>query len=312
MSGIGPALPPHLAAARAARQQQQEEEEEAEQKQAPATAAVGPALPPHLAAARLRRQQQATDTHTETHTETHADARAAAATGPTASAPSDSDSEDDELVGPAPPPAGALSSAAQAQTVDVAREFELRAERRRAELTGEDSGPKQREGWMTELPETFRKDFDAGESRGFRQAYGSGTRGDASWTETPADRELKRQQREAAAAAPPSKKPARVVTEEEVLAAAADAARAARDREVAAQVAEYNAQRRGESLMEKHARQRRKEFREKEARGGEEISRRFDRERDLVPKKISAQKREELLSKAANFGSRFTSGTYST
>lgn len=176
------------------------------------------------------------------------------------------------------------------------------------ELTGEDDTPKQRENWMTELPESFRKTFDAGESRGFRQTYGTGTRGDSSWTETPADRERKRREREEGLSRPESKRAALAAGD----AAAAAAASKARDAEVAAQVAEYNAKRRGESLMEKHARQRRQEFREKEAAAAGEVSRRFDRERDLVPKKISAQKREELLNKAANFGSRFTSGTYNT
>lgn len=327
MAGIGPALPPHLAAARTARAAQAACSDPSEPAAAEAASdassqssspgpslgpsagpsvrspagperpprvrvgpqrpapAAGPELPPALAAARLAARTQAVPEEGD--------------------ADSDSDSDSDPGAGPAPPPAGVLQQAARAQEEDVLQEIEMRAAQLKRVITNapEDA---HRDTWMTELPESFRKTFDAGASRGFRQQYGAGG-SDSSWTDTPEDRERRREERaerqargaDAAAAAAAE-------------AAAPSLAKQEREAEIKAQVEVYNAKRRSESLMEQHARKRRHEFREKAQQGGDEpVSRRFDPAKDLVNKRISAQQREDLLAKASTFGTRFTSGSYS-
>ncbi|KAK6330226.1 hypothetical protein TWF730_004721 [Orbilia blumenaviensis] len=69
---------------------------------------------------------------------------------------------------------------------------------------------------------------------------------------------------------------------------------------------EYNAKNRGKSLMEEHSKS-------KDRKEEDDPSKRaFDREKDIVgsSKKIGLQQKKQMLERAADFGSRFSKGSY--
>eukprot|EP00730_Choanoeca_flexa_P011928 TRINITY_DN2940_c0_g1_i1.p1 TRINITY_DN2940_c0_g1~~TRINITY_DN2940_c0_g1_i1.p1 ORF type:complete len:264 (+),score=37.55 TRINITY_DN2940_c0_g1_i1:2-793(+) len=256
----GPALPPHLA-----KQREQKQTTDSN-----AAAIAGPALPPSLS-------PRIPDTEPAV---------------PQPNYNSDSDSSDDDI-GPMPLPDGANAEALDSTVAD----FEARARaQKEAILAANQPKAQERESWMTELPEAYRKNFGM-EGRTFKQSYSRATMDKDGWTATPNDSK--------APSAPASKS-------HDPEASAKAALRAKRNKTIEATVESYNSQHRGKSLMDIHAAKRSKEEAAKlKETGGKKQRRRFDPSVDVHGTHVSTEKRTSMIKKATQFQDRFSKGTFS-
>ncbi|EWC45244.1 hypothetical protein DRE_05971 [Drechslerella stenobrocha 248] len=164
-----------------------------------------------------------------------------------------------------------------------------------------------RDEWMVMPPEqgdwTSRVDPTKIRSRKFQTGKGakapSAKVGDNSlWTETVADKAkrvadevmgLRRPATETGASEDPKLKAARLEAEE-----------------TQRRIDEYNAKNRGKSLVEEYSSS-------KDRKEEDDPSKRaFDREKDIVgsSKKIGLQQKQQMMTRAADFGSRFSKGSY--
>ena len=112
------------------------------------------------------------------------------------------------------------------------------------------------------------------------------------WTDTPADKQRKREAAAAGRAETVAKKPVvKPVTDEE--------------REIAEAVESYNKQIRSEALIDIHAEKRKKTM------PAESTARRpFDRERDLNITQTDPKKKADFIKGASKLNSKFSSGSY--
>ena len=306
-ANIGPQLPPHL-----------EKKEHAGKGDGKKNVA-GPQLPPHLLATKGESDDDGDGSEGEDVGAKHTVASSygpslppgysqsvsgSGSIGPqlppgmrSSSTNNDDDDDDDEddgygIVGPMLPPTSSGSGS------DVKAAFEARAKAMKNKLTGVDDDSKElkRETWMTELPPEFSKNFGVG-ARTFRtKAHDCGDR--SVWTDTPADRERKRQEAAEAAkkardAPPPQKKK----KEEE--------GPTAEELELQASVAEYNQANRPKSLLEMH--------RAKNAgKTDDGVRKPFDRSRDLSLHRKDPKQVDQFIKGAKGMTDKFSSGTYST
>ncbi|OCK81232.1 hypothetical protein K432DRAFT_381481 [Lepidopterella palustris CBS 459.81] len=278
MSSIGPQLPPHLLAKR-----KYSEEEEAPTKPSAAPSSspessekrrrvLGPAPPP----APLNELPSSRPSHSDSE---------------------DSSSDDDDF-GPAPPPSTGSHLAQTHFNEPTKSAFDTDPTY---------NAPKeqkiQRDEWMMVPPkqDDLAARMDPTKMRARKFASGKGARApgavgndSAIWTETP-EQKRKRLENEVMGVTAPANSSA----------AAPGKARDKEAEETTRRIREYNEKVRGKSLLEQH---KKKADREKE---DDPSKRAFDHEKDMgVGMKIGHKERKELLTKAADFGSRFQSGSY--
>jgi len=266
MTGIGPQLPPHLM------KLSKNEQEEKSLESASETNIYGPALPPHLQK-RIEKEEPATGPRAEGVESDGEENRS-------------TEESDDEIIGPA------LHMKTDASnSTSIAEQFEARSKAMKNKLTGKPQCDEklERESWMLELPPALSKNFGLG-PRTFRAK--ATEMGDQSvWTDTPADRERKRQE-----AAEKSGKEKKVKAPEHLP--------KKEDIEVQNQVTEYNKRTRPHSLMEIHQEKRQKCSTEPTTR------RPFDRDRDLSLHRTDSKEKEKFIQSAKSFNSKFSSGSY--
>ncbi|KAL4797464.1 hypothetical protein BDV19DRAFT_358867 [Aspergillus venezuelensis] len=221
---------------------------------------------------------------------------------------SDSNSDSDDDFGPSlPPPAG---SAPQPQ---IAPDFPSQS----TPSTAPSKPVPQRDAWMLAPPTSGsdrsrvdptklrNRKFQSGPRVGNASLAGGGV--DSSWTETPEEK-MRRLQDEAMGVRPSASSgggigPSRPGSE-------AEEAKAQAMRE---KVARYNEKVRGEesgSLVDEKKRKDKKEG-DKEEREDDPSKRAFDKEKDMaLSSKLTNAQRREMMSKAADFGSRFSKGKF--
>lgn len=258
----GPQLPPHLLPS----SDRSDEEEKC------SSSSYGPSLPPGYT--NQNEESRSIGPTLPSHLKVHTDGN-------------EEDDSDDEFVGPMLP-----SDMKHDSSNDVTADFEARAKAMKNKLTGkdEDDTTLKRETWMTELPPEFSKNFGMG-PRTFRtKAQDLGDR--SVWTDTPADRERKRQEKEKKAAMPsepPAKKKAQGPTAEEL--------------EMHQRVEEYNQKNRPQSLLDMH--------RSKNDGTKSNEQKPFDRSRDLSMHRKDPKQVDQLIKGAKSMSDKFSTGTYS-
>ncbi|KAF4552609.1 Hypothetical protein D9617_9g023980 [Elsinoe fawcettii] len=277
MSAIGPALPPHLLAKR---KRQQEEEDADGDTTAPG--AKRPKSPPREKSSRQVGPALPPAPLDERPTEP-------------ATADSDEDSSDyDDDFGPALPSGNALTTSAPA------RPAEVQAKAKAGEATGTTNSSSRRDEWMMVPPKqddlAARMDPSKLRARGFNT--GKGAKGPSApggdndtWTETPEEKRkrLENQVMGVKTSTYPEKPDKR------------EEARRRDEKEKAAKIK----QARGGSLYDMH---QKREDREED---DDPSQRTFDREKDMAAgMQLGNKQKKELLNKAANFGSKFASGSF--
>lgn len=118
---------------------------------------------------------------------------------------------------------------------------------------------------------------------------------DSSWTETPADKQKKREAR--------ARKAAMGVNEKPKSSRNAPAEVTNRDKDLAAQVAMYNSRARPVSLMEMHVHKRKTSDPEEKA-----VRRPFDPSRDLDVTKSDPTKKADMIKSSIGFNAKFAHG----
>ncbi|KAF3939931.1 hypothetical protein ABW19_dt0205043 [Dactylella cylindrospora] len=299
---------------------------------------VGPALPPHLAAKRKRQQEEAEKAAAALReSEGKTSPEKSEATAPASSPKKDVDENPEKrrrVIGPslpAPieqmPPRGPdehgsngdYSEEEDSSDDDIGpslpgagrstAEEEAAAQRRLAEYGpgGRKEDKLTRDEWMIVPPKqddwSSRVDPTKIKSRKFQTGKGakapSAKGGDNTlWTETAADK-AKRVADEVMGLRKPATQSG--VDEDPT-------ARAARlqAEETQQRIDEYNSKHRGKSLMDEYTNS-------KDRKEEDDPSKRaFDREKDIVgsSKKIGVQQKKQMLTRAADFGSRFSKGNY--
>lgn len=285
---------------------------------------IGPALPPHLLAKRKRKAEEdaktASSLPASPASEDHQSATIAAESttdpvndsvqkkarihGPAMppasldqmpSVPANddaSDSSDDEF-GPTLPGQDSSSGPAHSAFDDIP-----------AESTSNAPVASRRDGWMTMPPKqddlAARMDPTKLRAKGF--SSGKGAKGEADntlWTETP---EQKRKRLEdAVLGISPSSGKGGASTEP----TADERKQAKENEEKARKIKEYNEKHRSKSLYEQHQGSDQKE------KEDDASKRAWDYEKDMAAgSKIGHAQRNEMMKKAADFGSRFSSGKY--
>ncbi|KAG9640952.1 hypothetical protein KCU64_g12753, partial [Aureobasidium melanogenum] len=313
MSAAGPELPPHLLAKR---KRQQDEEE----KNQPATSSganqespkdkrqkvsgpelppsasptpAGPSLPPLIPSTTAGPTLPPSDSQPTRPVAGPAPPPASLDERPTAPPDSDDESsDDDDDFGPALPTAADLNPSTTniGPSIPQPAAAPVRA---------------QRDEWMTLPPQqddlAARMDPSKMRARGFNT--GKNTRGGnttpaggniaAAWTETPEEK-LKRLQNEAMGVKPAT-------------AGHFDAREAAKNKEKEAEarrIREQNDKARGPSLMAQHKESN------PESKDDDPSKRAFNREKDIGGSSLGLVDKKDLLNKAANFGSKFSGGSY--
>ncbi|KAK6342676.1 hypothetical protein TWF718_008069 [Orbilia javanica] len=310
MSDIGPALPPHLLAKR---KRQQEEAEKA------AAAAAATPAPPKESEGKTSQETVAVvsaATAPKNDVDENPEKRRRVM-GPYMPAPIDQmpskgpdgdddtkggndhdedDSSSEDEIGPSLP--GFRGSAA---------DEEAAAQRRLASRVEASEKKNTRDEWMLVPPEhgDWTSKVDPTKIRSRKFQTGKGARaptakgGDNSlWTETAADK-AKRVADEVMGV----RRPANETGEDEDPRAKAARLEA---QETQRRIDEYNEKNRGKSLMEEHTKS-------KDRKEEDDPSKRaFDREKDIVgsSKRIGHQQKKQMLERAADFGSRFSKGSY--
>lgn len=285
------------------------------------TTRAGPELPPHLLAKRKRKAEEVASTNTS-------EPIPSLASSPTTVAPlsPDSPGKRRRVVRPAPPPAPLkerppTSPPANAEDDDSSDDefgpslpgvsgaayrpghsaFDDAVSTEAAEAK-----PSRRDDWMTMPPKqddlSARMDPTKIRARGFNSGKGaqSGkTNGpDTLWTETP-EQKRKRLQDEVLGITQPAANGGVAGP------SAMDTKTAAENEEKARKIREYNAKHRSQSLYDQHQGTTKKE------KEDDASKRAWDYEKDMAAgSKIGHVQKRELLNKASDFSSRFSSGRY--
>ncbi|KAF8245960.1 hypothetical protein K440DRAFT_586494 [Wilcoxina mikolae CBS 423.85] len=274
---------------------------------------VGPQIPPHILAKRKRAAEEA--------------AKASATTNSPKSS-EDTTPKKKRIAGPAPPPAP-LEERPQGSPQDgsgdesssdddfgpslpsasrTEEEEELEARRRLARFQSvqkadvNDGKPK-RDEWMIVPPksEDWAAKVDPTKIKNRKFQTGKGAKapqksgGDNTlWTETPEQKRQRLEDEVMGRKKPATQGPA---DKKELL-------NTAEAQETARRIKEYNEQNRNKSLYDEHKSRARIEEDDPSKRA-------FDREKDIAGgRKINHQQKKEMLNRAADFGSRFSSGSY--
>jgi len=215
-----------------------------------------------------------------------------------------SESEDDGVIGPLPP----TEEQERRAKLSVEQEFEMRNKKMKDKLTKKDDAPVKREAWMTELPDLVRKNFGM-VARGFRQDAGPTGEGRSEWTDTPADKERRRQE---AAEGKRNRNSSDDSDSERKKKKKKKKHKREREREekIQKEVEKYNEKKRGESLMEIHQKKlqkkKEKEAKEKNPKPKERVP--FSREVDLEVNKFDDAKRNRIIKQSAQLNNRFSHG----
>ena len=286
MSTIGPELPPHLASKRKHRA----EEEAAETKVASPVLPAVDGSPRTLSPSGGEKRRKVVGPAPPP-----ASLDELPPSPPNPQVREDSSSDDDDF-GPAPPPsdAAAASYHAEAMTGEISPPVEKKAER---------------DAWMMVPPlaDDLAARMDPSKLRARKFASGKGAKGPNSsatgeisqiWTETP-EQKRKRVEDEILGVAAPANSSAQPKKHK-------GSAVAREEEEKARRIMEHNEKNRGRSLYAEHT---------KRAKGKEEeddpSKRAFDREKDMrTGGKIDHKAKKEMISRAADFGSRFSGGGY--
>jgi len=285
------------------------------------TQRAGPELPPHLLAMRKRKAAEAAaQNKPETLPSTTSPSPVVAAVSP------ESPGKRRRIVGPAPPPAplderpatGPITNAQDDDSSDDEFGPSLPGQAGVSQDAGrsafddipstdvEEAKPSRRDDWMTMPPKqddlSARMDPTKIRARGFNSgkgAQGSKTSGpDTLWTETPKQKR-KRLQDEVLGISQPATKGG------DIGPSAVDAKTAAENEEKAKKIREYNAKHRSQSLYDQHQGTTKKE------KEDDASKRAWDYEKDMAAgSKIGHAQKRELLNKASDFSSRFSSGKY--
>ncbi|XP_076061769.1 uncharacterized protein LOC143037435 isoform X2 [Oratosquilla oratoria] len=170
----------------------------------------------------------------------------------------------------------------------IQQRLEMRAQRLREEFNRKDK-PIVRESWMTELPQNRANFIGLGPRQFMRRAPQE--KGDTSvWTDTPADREKKRQEGKEM---------------EEVKETPQDLAKQQRDKDLTEKVEKYNNEKRAKSLMDMHSSKLKKENKDKPQTNER---RPFSRELDMQVNRFDEAQKASILKKAQQLDNRFSSG----
>ncbi|POY72273.1 hypothetical protein BMF94_4575 [Rhodotorula taiwanensis] len=304
---FGPALPPDLQAER----QSGSNESTVNPVAGPSRPAVsGPELPPHLAS--------------RSRSPAHGPPKLGPTLGPTMpsrgdvySGPSRSelgaggpeDDDDDDAVGPLPLPEGYRFE--DDNGVQQFREREER-ERKRKQEALEDKKPK-REEWMLVPPKEMdllsSMDTTKLKSRGFatgkaaqKAAGGSTSEGVNLWTETPAERQERLRDEMLGKKRKAENAPAEEETDDE-------RRKRMRDQQLREEVERHNRTKRGESLLDKHAKDAKKAGKDGDDRAATAI---WDRDRDMGVggRLMDDGQRASAVKNAKGLGGRFGGGSF--
>ncbi|MCJ1249042.1 hypothetical protein MMC30_006264 [Trapelia coarctata] len=216
---------------------------------------------------------------------------------PTSKANPDSESDSDDDFGPAPPPAaGQYNAEAEvmrseaAAVEEQAREAAKKPKREEWMLV-----PPKQDDWSSRVDPTKLKNRKFNTGKGAKGPAQKGGADSTLWTETPEEKR-KRLEDEVMGV----KKPAHLDQ-----ASPASARSSAEAKETEKRIREYNKRHRNSSLYAEHKKATPKEEEDDPSK------RAFDKEKDIRGgMKIDHAKKKELLSRAADFGSRFAKGSY--
>ena len=196
------------------------------------------------------------------------------------------DDDDDDIIGPSLP----CDSSEQSESNELIQtQFEARAKAMKNKLTGNNLEDENltRESWMLELPPEIGKNFGLG-PRTFRtKAVDLGDR--SVWTDTPADRERKREKRKEVPEDQSAKKRKLPTPTSEEL-------------EMKARVEEYNQKSRPQSLLDMH--------REKHKKEESGVRRPFDRDKDLALHRKDPKEKAKFIEGAKQMNQRFSAGNF--
>ncbi|KAJ3367944.1 hypothetical protein GGF31_007004 [Allomyces arbusculus] len=304
-----------------------------------AAASIGPALPPHLLAARNRKRARA---ETEGSDDSKsgpapapalapARARVSPAVGParpppphgpsSSSRPSaaseDDDDDDDDVVGPRPPSPTLLALQQDPAYLAALQQREAAdrlaaAERDRAQAAADAaaaaSAEPQRGEWMLVPPTALAPGLAANPMRSRTFAKREADYNvDKRWTESPAERaeRLRREAEDARLGRTSGKDKGKGKAGREKV------EMSARDRELAAAVAGYNAATRPKTLLAEYESGSASETKKRRVAADHDGERRpFDRERDVLGHRpVDAGKRQEMVENAKDLGSKFAHGS---
>ncbi|KAI4181853.1 MAG: hypothetical protein L6R41_006364 [Letrouitia leprolyta] len=288
---------------------------------------VGPELPPHLLAKRKRQQEEFEDTQ-------HSQPQAKSGSSSPSSSSNVDDSKRRRTIGPAPPPAPLSEKPTSPPSHPAPNDSDsdddfgpplppsnsAPQQQQQQDLLSHSSTapppPKaQREEWMLIPPspddwsaridptKLRNRKFNTGKgAKAPPSSKGAAGRGDIDtlWTETP---EQKRQRLEDEMMG--VKKPAQLVGAGDENGKRRDGESEKQNKETERRIREYNEKNRGSSLYEEYKKQVPKD------KEDDPSKRAFDKEKDMGGgMKIGHVKRKEIVTKAADFGSRFAGGRY--
>jgi len=201
--------------------------------------------------------------------------------------------DDDEVVGPK------ITMYAPSEGNDAIREFEERAERMKNKLLKGDeedqTEKKQERGeWMLLPPEWSISTGDPMKSRGFMgREITEDQKNNSLWTETPAEREKRRQE----GSTQPATKKKKVERDPNEI---------RKNEELSKFVESYNEKNRPKSLMKIYQENHMKDRVDEE----DPTKRGFDREKDLAFKRYDPKRMQEFHSRVTESSSRFSKGTF--
>uniref|UniRef100_A0A182PD69 DUF3752 domain-containing protein n=1 Tax=Anopheles epiroticus TaxID=199890 RepID=A0A182PD69_9DIPT len=279
---IGPALPPHLLNRKAEAYTVEDTAREPR--------CIGPALPPGFSVT-----QASDNEHVSSESEL----------SPFSEPEEDEDEEVGDIIGPLP---GTSSSRVNVELEQRALELKIRQMEDAAAATANGGGssavPKAREDWMLELPD-IRKISDMGlGARQFRTREKAEIGDRSVWTDTPADRERKKN---SGGGSERSSKHADAATERERERERSLIAK--RDKEQEKMVKQHKKKhKRDKTLLEIHQSKIKKE-KQAISDGSEPTRRPFDRNLDLHANRFDDAQKKAIMKKAQLLNTRFSSGS---